>query len=191
MDDDGDEVDMEREDGGDGGAGSSSGQLTAREARVNVEAAIERATQEARAAQPEQFGDAPTGVKKPGNRNKQPAEEEEEAERRRAERERAAGAERRRGRWRLRRVCATLDGSKPEGQPPASIVRARTPPSWSPTGGGDRGVCVRRLTAPSQKASCLPRSSAHGRHHLRNDNKLSELIITTATEQARPADALK
>ena len=53
---------MEREDSGGGGAGSSSERLAVREVGVDVEAAVERATRAASAAQWEQFGGGPVGV---------------------------------------------------------------------------------------------------------------------------------
>ena len=68
MDEGGDEVDMEREGSGDGGAGSSSGRMAVREVSVDVEAAVERATRTVSAAQWEQFGGEPTGVKKKGRK---------------------------------------------------------------------------------------------------------------------------
>ena len=70
MDEGEDEVDMEREDSGGGGAGSSSGRMAVREVSVDVEAAVERATRTVSAAQWEQYGGEPAGVKKPGKKTK-------------------------------------------------------------------------------------------------------------------------
>ena len=72
MDEGEDDVDMDREDSGGGawggGAGSSSGWRARREMSVDVEAAVERATRTVSAAQWEQYGGEPTGVKKKGRK---------------------------------------------------------------------------------------------------------------------------
>ena len=74
MDEGEDDVDMDREDSGGGawggGAGSSSGWRARREMSVDVEAAVERATRTVSAAQWEQYGGEPAGVKKPGKKTK-------------------------------------------------------------------------------------------------------------------------
>ena len=64
MDEGQDDVEMDREDSGGAGAGSSREWRAVREGGVDVEAAVERATRAAGAAQWEQFGGTPTGVKK-------------------------------------------------------------------------------------------------------------------------------
>ena len=93
MDEGEDDVDMDREDSGGGawggGAGSSSGWRAGREMSVEVEAAVERATRTVSAAQWEQYGGEPTGVKKPRNRGKR----EGSRRRKNAARARAAGQE--------------------------------------------------------------------------------------------------
>ena len=70
MDEGEDDVEMDREDSGGEGAGSNRGQRAMREEGVDVRAAVERATRAAGAAQWEQFGGEPAGVKKPGKKTK-------------------------------------------------------------------------------------------------------------------------
>ena len=89
MDEGQDDVEMDREDSGGAGAGSSREWRAVREGGVDVEAAVERATRAAGAAQWEQFGGEPAGVKKQRNRGKRAG-----SRRRRNEaRARAAGQE--------------------------------------------------------------------------------------------------
>ena len=70
IDDDEDDVDMGREDGGDGGAGSSRGRPTAGEAGVDVGAAVERAARVTSAIPPRPFAGELVGVKKKDRGNK-------------------------------------------------------------------------------------------------------------------------
>ena len=70
MDDDEDEVEVGREDGGDGGAGSSSGWPTVREEGDDVEATTERAARARRARLPKSLEGELAGVKKKDRANK-------------------------------------------------------------------------------------------------------------------------
>ena len=92
MDEGEDEVDVEREDSGGGGAGSSSGRLAVREVGVDVEAAVERATRAASAAQREQIGGGPVGVKKKGKKHRAGRSNSKRREAKRGERAAEAAA---------------------------------------------------------------------------------------------------